>query len=150
MFLTINSIFCMKFVQYNEYLVRTEGTGGLVFYTSPPGATHMHQWTGPSLVQIIAWRRTGDKPLPEPMLVYRQLDHWEQVSVKIKSEFYNFHSRKCIWKCHLPKWQPFCPGGDELSTKAIGATVLSTNPCVSSVLWVKECCNIFQLFIDHI
>ena len=22
----------------------------------------------PALVQVIAWRRTGDKPLPEPML----------------------------------------------------------------------------------
>ena len=27
-----------------------------------------------------------------------------------KSEFYHFHSRKCIWSCHLPKWWPFCPG----------------------------------------
>ena len=26
-----------------------------------------------------------------------------------------FHWRKCIWKCCLPKWRSFCPGGDELS-----------------------------------
>ena len=25
-----------------------------------------------------------------------------------------FHSRKCNWKCRLRKWQPFCPGGDEI------------------------------------
>ena len=28
--------------------------------------------------------------------------------------FCHFHSRKCIWKCCLPKWRPFCPWGDEL------------------------------------
>ena len=55
------------------------------------------------------------KPLSEPMLVYCQLDPWEQVSVKFESEFYPFHSRKCIWKCRLPKWWPFCPGEDDLT-----------------------------------
>ena len=29
-------------------------------------------------------------------------------------KFYDFHSRKCIWKCRLPEWQPFCPGEIEL------------------------------------
>ena len=24
---------------------------------------------------------------------------------------YDFHSRKFTWKCRLPKWRPFCPGG---------------------------------------
>ena len=36
-----------------------------------------------ALVQVMAWRRTGDKPLPEPMMtqfthVYMQ--HWEEMS----------------------------------------------------------------------
>ena len=35
-------------------------------------------------------------------------------SLKFESKFYHFHSRKCNWMCRLPKWQPFCPGGDEL------------------------------------
>ena len=34
--------------------------------------------------------------------------------VKFKSKFKIFHSRKCIWKCCLPKPRPFCPGKDEL------------------------------------
>ena len=34
----------------------------------------------------------------------------EQTSVKLESKFYHFHSRKCVWKCCLPKWWPFCPG----------------------------------------
>ena len=40
----------------------------------PPSATYMHRWTGSTLVQVMAWRRTGDGPLPEPMLIYCQLD----------------------------------------------------------------------------
>ena len=36
----------------------------------PPSATYMHRWTGSTLVQVMAWRRTGDEPLPEPMLIY--------------------------------------------------------------------------------
>ena len=42
------------------------------------------------------------KPLSEPMLGFCQLNPWEQISVKIESEVYHFHSRKCIWNCRLP------------------------------------------------
>ena len=80
-----------------------------------PSDVYMRQWTGSTFVQVMAWHRTGDKPLPGPMLVYCQLDSWEQILVKIDSEFYHFHSRKCIWNCHLPKWRSFFPGGDELT-----------------------------------
>ena len=82
--------------------------------SSPPSPTYMRQWTGSSLLQVMACRLFGAKPLPEPMLIYCQLDSWEHISVKFESEFYHFHSRKCSWKCRLPKWRPFCPGGDEL------------------------------------
>ena len=75
----------------------------------------MRQWTGSALVQVMACRLFGAKPLPEPMLAYCKLHPWEQISVKIETEFYQFHSRKCIWNCRLPKWWPFCPAGDELT-----------------------------------
>ena len=75
--------------------------------------TELGQWTRSALVQVMACRLFCTKPLPEPMLAFCQLDSWEQISVKFESEFYHFHSRKCIWKCCLPEWQPFCPGGDE-------------------------------------
>ena len=61
------------------------------------------------------WRRTGDKPLPEPAVGYCELDSWEQISVKSESEFHHFHSTKCIWKCCLPILWPFSPGADELN-----------------------------------
>ena len=39
--------------------------------------------------------------ISEPLLGYWSLDPKEQTSVKLKSEFIHFHSRKCIWKCRL-------------------------------------------------
>ena len=68
---------------------------------------------------VMACRLFGAKPLTEPMLVYCQLVSWEQISVKFEFEFYHFHTRKCIWKCRLPKWRPFCPEGDELMCTCI-------------------------------
>ena len=70
---------------------------------------------GLALVPIMACRLFSAKPLPEPMLAYCQLDSWEHISVKYELKFHHFHSRKCNWKYHLPKWRPFCPGGDELT-----------------------------------
>ena len=70
--------------------------------SSTPWATFMRQWIGSSLVQIMACRLFGAKPLSEPMLVYCQLDSWKQFLMKFESEFYHFHSRICIWKCRLP------------------------------------------------
>ena len=75
----------------------------------------MRRSTGSSLVQAMACRLFSAKPFPEQVLPYCQLNPWERISVKFKSEFYHFHSRKFIWKCRLPKWRPFCPGGDELT-----------------------------------
>ena len=54
------------------------------------------------------------KPLSKPVLANCQLESWEHISMKFESEFYHFHSRKCNWKFNLPKWRPFCPGGDAL------------------------------------
>ena len=90
--------------------------------SSPPSAAYIRQWTGSALVQVMACRLFGAKPLPEPMLVYCQLDSWEQISVKFESEFYHFRSRKCIWNCRLSKWRPFCLGGDELNIAMDGAS----------------------------
>ena len=86
----------------------------LAFNSSPSNAACVCQWPGAVLVQVMACCLFGAKPLPEPMLAYCQLDSWEQIAVKIEWEFYHFHSRKFIRNCRLPKWRPFCPGGDEL------------------------------------
>ena len=66
-----------------------------------PRDTYMRLWTRSSLVQIMACRLLGAKPLSEPMLTYSQSGHKEQNSVKYHSKLEHFHSRKCIWKCRL-------------------------------------------------
>ena len=38
--------------------------------SSPPSVTYMRRWTGSALVQIMACRLVGTKPLSEPMLEY--------------------------------------------------------------------------------
>ena len=53
--------------------------------SSPPIAAYMRQWTGSSLLQVMACRLIGAKPLPAPMLTYCQLDSWEHDSVKFES-----------------------------------------------------------------
>ena len=45
-----------------------------------------HQPT-PSLIQMIACRLFGARPLSKPMLYYCQLDHWGQSSVEKYSKF---------------------------------------------------------------
>ena len=52
--------------------------------SSPHSAAYMRRWTGSSLVQVMACRLFGAKPLPEPMMAYCQLDSWEQISVKFE------------------------------------------------------------------
>ena len=107
-------------IVYNEFdiyifKITTTSLRGQWVKSFPPSAEYMHQKIGSALVQIMACHLFGAKPSPEPMLLYCQLDTWEHMSVKFESEFYHFHSSKCNWKCRLPKWRPFCPGGDELS-----------------------------------
>ena len=50
---------------------------------SPPSAACMRRWTGSGLVQIMACRLFGAKPLLKPMLTYCHLDHvyWQTVSM---------------------------------------------------------------------
>ena len=42
--------------------------------SSPPGVAYLCRVTGTAFVHAMAWRRTADKPLPETMLTYYQLD----------------------------------------------------------------------------
>ena len=59
----------------------------LPFNSSPPSTAYMRQGTWSTLVQEMAGRLVGAKPLPEPMMNYCQLDHWEHISVKFESEY---------------------------------------------------------------
>ena len=84
--------------------------GMMAINSSPPSAAYMRQWTGSALVQIMACRLIGAKPLSEPMLTYCQLDLWEQTSVKFKSKYKTFHSWNFKWKCRLRSGDHFVQG----------------------------------------
>ena len=76
-----------------------------------PNDAYMPQCNIPTLVQIMACRLFGTKPLSEPMLTYCQLGPEEHISVKFHLKFKSFHSRKTTWKClSSAKWEPFCLG----------------------------------------
>ena len=62
--------------------------------SSTPRVAYIHQWTGSSLVQIMACRLLGAKPFTESVLGYCELDFWEQISVKFESDFHQFSIKK--------------------------------------------------------
>ena len=76
------------------------------FFSSPPSAAYMLQWTGSTLVQVMACR------LFQCWLIVkwtpRNKLHWNL------NRILPYSFQKCTWNCHLPKWRPFCPGRDEL------------------------------------
>ena len=53
------------------------------FNSSPSSAAYMRQLIESALVQILACRQFGAKPISKPMLGYCKLDHLEQTSVKL-------------------------------------------------------------------
>ena len=89
----------------------------LPFTPLRPRDAYMHQWTMPSLVEIMACRLLGAKPLSEPMLTYSQLGHKKQNSVKHQSQF-NVSFRKMRLKMLSGKWRSFCLGLNVLNKQA--------------------------------
>ena len=60
-----------------------------VIYSSSLSVACMPQWIGSALVQVMACRLFGAKPLLEPTLIYGKLDPWDQTSVKFELKLFN-------------------------------------------------------------
>ena len=73
---------------------------GAKLSSSPPSPAYMRRWTGSALLQMMACRLDGTKPLSESILIYCQLDPKECISIKFYLKFKYFHSRKM----HLNKY----------------------------------------------
>ena len=86
------------------------------FNSSPPSTAYMRRQTGSALVQTMTCRLDGAKPLSEPMLTNCQLDPKEYVSMKFYLKYQIFSFKKMSLNMSSTNWQPFCAGGDELST----------------------------------
>ena len=69
--------------------------------SSPPSATHMHQWIGSTSVQVIACCLFCTKPLSEPNVDLLSIGtlgtNFSEIGIKIIQNF----SQKCFWKCRL-------------------------------------------------
>ena len=62
----------------------------------------------------------------------------------------SFSLKKCIWKCHLPKWCPFCPGEDELNpiiTQSIVIDIMDNMklPSMSTTIWTHSIGKLWSL-----
>ena len=56
--------------------------GDQLINSSPLSAAYMRPWIGLALIQIMACRLLGAKPLSKPVLGCYKLDPYEQTSVK--------------------------------------------------------------------
>ena len=67
--------------------------------SSHPGDAYTRQWTGSALVQVMACRLLGTKPLPEPMLAYCQLCNLTISSAKMASILSrpHFYQTRSAW-----------------------------------------------------
>ena len=102
------SKFCAQVVFYVCILLKIKAISSSlasVFSTSNPSP----RWTGTVLVQAIACRLFGVKPLPEPMLIYCQLDPWQKTSLKFESK-YEIFIHENAFETVSAKGRPFCPG----------------------------------------
>ena len=83
-------------------------------WTDLPLVPHMRRWIVSALVEIMACRLDGAKPLPEVILTYNKLDPKEHISMKSYLKLKYCHSRKCIWICRLENGGHFFLGLDVL------------------------------------
>ena len=75
---------CFLINTFSYFFVNTViNVSTMLLNSSLSSAAYISQWIGSTLVQIMACRIFGAKPLSKPMLGYHQLDPWEQTSVKI-------------------------------------------------------------------
>ena len=90
----------------------------------------------------------GDNPLSEPLMVYCQSEHKEHIPMKFELKFKSFQSRKCIWKCRLPKWRLSCLGLNMLTGFSSPESKDATARAVTckKLSWFK---TQIDLFLDH-
>ena len=68
----------IKWLQFDMVIYQADLVGVAIMIghrgSSPSTVADFRQWTESALVQVMACRLCGAKPLPEPMLTYYQLD----------------------------------------------------------------------------
>ena len=91
----------------------------------------MRQWIGSASFQIMACRLFGTKPLSKPMLGFVNSTFRNNFS-EILIVIHIFSFKKMHLKTSSMKWQPFWPGGDELTQ--ITTSTQKTVGCIYSYI----------------
>ena len=76
---------------------------------------YMRQWIGSALVRVMGCHLSGAKPLPEPILPYCKLDHWEQTSVKFELKLNKIVIRENAFESVVCEMEAILSRGDELT-----------------------------------
>ena len=120
---------------------------GIVFISSlRPSDAYMRQFNMPTLVEIMACRLFGAKPLSEPMLPYCQLDPKEHIFNEILTKIPKFSFKKILLKMSTTKWLPFCLGLNVL--KPIGSFI-SKMSCARVAVVSRVLYDIFFPQCEH-
>ena len=82
--------------------------------SSPPSDAHMRQWIRSALVQIIACRLFGAKPLSKPMLIYCQWTLRNKIQWNSKQNIKLFIHEQNASKNIVCEISAIFPRGDEL------------------------------------
>ena len=87
----------------------------------PPSVAYMRQWIWSALLQIMAFRLFGNKPSFKLMLGYCQFElRKNKISENwIKNKLQNFLFMNIHLQIPSEKWQPCCPGRDELENTGV-------------------------------
>ena len=109
----------------------------------------MRLWTGSPLVQIMACRLDGAKPLSEPMLPYYQLDPKEHISMKFYLRLKYFHSRKYVRTCRLWNSGHFVQGEMSYTSLIRPKVQLPSNSCCQLVDCHQEFIHILGYIFNH-
>ena len=111
-----------------------------------PSETIWSQTSRSTWIQVMAWHLQGTKPLPKLMLIYCQLDPWEQNFSEIWIKIQWFLCQKMHLKMLLAKWQPFYSGFSFLWLPTWGLTLEVPRWCLDFLLlvwnvgiWSKNC-----------
>ena len=116
------------------------GPWGICKKSSPLCAAYVRQWIGSVLVQIMACRLFGAKPLPKPMLGYCRLDPYEQTSVKFHQTTKLFiHKNAC--ENIVCEMASILSRGDELNERLnlriLRKTVSTRITLISADFWLN-------------
>ena len=149
----VGNIICLNFNEMYFWRHKCEHTNIWIEskFELGPRLTYLHLGdynSSPQMLHICV-SELGHHWIRQSLVAYSALSHhlnqcWLVVnSAKFESKFYLFNLRKCIWKCRLPKWRPFCLGGDELIIPSIlvhlyrsGNSIIVV---VSVSIWLSSC-----------